>query len=402
MIYKITDYNGDLQALFNQIEINDDQWPVIHLEGQRVNVANCHLPTPKANRQARVIGSMAIIDVLQNHDGIVPHPSVRGLSVSLGVTGGSIVNTIERWDWDGLVFTGGRNQLQLVAQYGSRITNCQFLHGKRGIHAIFCLQPVIESCKFQFQDVEGVCLRTGVSDLTLLTEWGVGDEDDNIWFSNPTTTNSQSNRAVINHCRFFGKNAQKCFVRVQGSDGVVINNPVFEGGAPDYCVYADSRNSNTVRDIEINRPHVEISHNNAVSIFYFRAFQKAIVRSMYSQVAHTTHITEEDCGQIYMDNLNFMRWDSDTFNGGDKCEWYFHNPQAGYVNFAASKIWANGLPDYLRVDNAQGVFNLGKKGGKFVARIGSDETSLRIAKNIVDVRGVKTAFIPADANIIEK
>lgn len=369
--YNFLDYKGQaanetaaLQMLFD--EIGADRTPTIDLNGEIVNLQETVYYRPHQNSQRFKLQNGRIHGADNSFDLIAPDPKLKGMSIAYGGDDSNVITYLHKFDVDNVVFRKGRNQLVLVAQRGSRITNCAFENSVRSILAVFVQHGVVDNCQFQFQDVEAIAIRTGVSDGTLMNEWGVEpDENNGDWFSNANTSNSQSNRFTVRDSWFFGKPEQICQIRVQGSDGVTLENTIHEGAPSQYAIYADSRNSTTTHTINIIRPHIEQGNENVTkSLIYNRGYKNLFIDKLYSQIPGVRVVTVSDdtnIGQVVMDNLEFIPWDNGSFKSDNQIKWIFREPIQDIQNVTWAR-WDGETPKEIFYQRGVDIYALGTQG----------------------------------------
>jgi len=366
--YNLKDYLGQypsetaaLQACFNDIQ--GDTFALIDGEDATIKTTETvYYP----------IGTGAPEIKLQNlrifaegdHDILAPDPKLKGMAIAYGSDDNNAIKYLHKFDCERVWFKGGRNQLVLAVQRGSVIRNCNFLQGVRGVLAVFVQHGIIDNCRFQFHDVESAAIRTGVSDGTLMDEWGVTpDENNGDWFSNATTSNSQSNRFTVRDSWFFSKPGQITQVRVQGSDGVTLYNNIHEGAPAKWAIYADSRNSTTTHTINIEKPHIEQGGAATESLIYTREYKNVYIDKLYSQIpgVKVLHV-DGNIGQVVMDNLEFIPWDNESFYSHPQVKWIFREPVQDISNAASWDRWEGSMPKEVFYQRDVDIYSLGTQG----------------------------------------
>lgn len=389
--YKISDYQINdrtdsqaFQAMFD--DVGGDRTPIYLLEGGRFNLNEPVYYQKQNSRQGKIVGDGAIVNIADNVDGIIEHPSIKDMRVGTNDQNNIIAN-FDKLDVDHVIFRGGKTQLRLVGQRGSLITNCTFEQSERAISIIFGMHCVVRDCRFMFQDLEAIVLRSGVSDETLMTDWGfAGDPANGQYFLNASTANSQCNRSVVENCWFFGKPGQKCMIRVQASDGIKIINPILEGVLPKFPIYADSRNSTVTHTINIHEPHIEGPGDDVESLIYIREFPYVYISKLFSQV-HDTQVLayEGNLGKIYMDNMMYIPWDTNTFKSHSNVRWVFNQPEQQTTDAARNSVWEGGVPRSVLYYRDNEIVNIGSDQVKFMSRPAyrNDEEGITIGDNAI-------------------
>ncbi len=378
-----------LQEKFDEAHASNKRMADFDLEGRTWHIdQTIYYRLGTNSRRYRLFNGTIIIQ--GNIDGIAPDPSLQGMKIDGSSDANNASKYLCRFDIDRVVFRGGRNAVIQAAQRGSVISNCAFELCGRGVLGVWAQQCKIENTQFQFNVVEDFCYRSGVSDGTLMNEWGVLYEPNNDrWFSNSTSSNSQSNRSGTKDCWHYGRPFQICQARIQGSDGFTMENPIFEGSAPEYCIYADSRGSTTVRTINIIRAHIETGDNETKALMYVKNFPNTYISQLYSQI-HDVPVLEFEgnIGQVYFDNLTYIPWSARSFKSQASIKWVFNQPAQGAENPATRNVWDGTVPKNISYLEGNDISAIGSRGISLMARPAykTGQEGIIISDNAVQVR----------------
>lgn len=362
----------NLQAMFD-FPSKFDKRVTFNLEGRHFMLDTTVYYHKVSERITLILGDNARIEAPKGSTFDLIAPDVGfGFIASDGSNPNDIASYMDQIMVRDIRFSNGRNQLIIAGSLQSSIKNCQFWRAHRGILNVFGLQTIVEECRFQNQIVEGVVFRSGMSDLNFLNNNGApSSKIDGQYFTNATGSNSQSNRSVIRDCRFYGGSGQISCVRVSASDGIMIDNCIFEGNATRYSVHNDNRGSTTTKSITILRPHLEHGHPSATKALIYNRGCNLIVDQMYQQYGDVVMI-HSDGGSVELNNIRWWKPGPNTLIS-NSCDWYIEAEADTSIPFLSDpETWGGSIPLLVKLKSKTSEYYIGRTGGgTFLSRGGS-------------------------------
>lgn len=356
-----------LQAMFDAVP-EGAKSAVFNLQGQSLVLDGTVYYHKGLERRTKIIGNNARIQMNGDHD-ILVEDKGRGMEVSRGSNTEDIMRWFDTFHIYDVDFVGGRTQLRIVGTLQSRIQNCRFWNAYRGVQLVFCLQAVVEQCRFQNHKLEGIVTRSGLSDANLIKKY-MGSEymaypEDGAYFSNASGSNSQSNRTIISNCRFYSGLGQCFCVRNQASDGIRVDNCIFEGAAAQHSIYHDSRSSPTVKSFEVIAPHIEHGRKDITKSLIYARGGIIEIKGMYSQYGECVQV-DADGQKIVIERPRYLVYGKDAFKPGKSQKWRFEDTEMNTEKLADPNTWVgNVVPREAIQISHTGIIALNKIGMGF-------------------------------------
>jgi hypothetical protein len=345
MIYKLSDFDNDLQKAFDAIDVND-RYPVIDGDYGVYYIADATMPEPQNMRTITVQNATFV--VANNAHGIRPHDSVTGLSANHSWAGGGIAAMMQIQRFRNLKFFGGgpeHTQLTVAGCLdGSVIENCLFGNGHIGkfhgvgtaskhVQVIFGMGVEIRNNLFQFARHDSLVVRSGQSIVNHTAQMPnaptlVHTPDDGAWFTDLSGGNSMSNKVTIRNNRFFAQPNQQFDVRIFGSDMVKMEGNTHEGNKTVARVYFNGQASPNVNTFEVDRIWGEGDAD--VGILVVEHCPKLIIGTLLSQhrsdVIHTRNVGNVEIGHISHIQAGHTPW---FVNHSSNTEWVIRSAKQG-------------------------------------------------------------------------
>jgi len=342
----------ELQAFFDQG--NKDHYPTFDLSGKVmvldkvVRIAKIH------DRTVRILGNNALIKC---EGGWIESGDTKGMIISNGRGAHDIMSNFDTYRISDIHFKskGSELALRLVGTYQSELSRCTFEDFSSSVDIVFCMQMLIEHCEFKEAEY-GLVIRSGMS----LPE---KNQLHPKWFENASVFNSCSNRTQVRDCRFYSKMNSHTLLRVDASDGVCVENCIFEGFNPVYAIYADHRNSSTVPSFYVKRPHLEfvqLPDKKTEALIHATASVIVHIEGMYSQFGNCPQI-EAKALQVVVERPAYLPLSIGTgLKSMGSSRWKFIDPWNTYSEFFEVERWVDGImPEQVIVEQHNNIYSHG-------------------------------------------
>jgi hypothetical protein len=398
-IYQLQCFTGkkevnakDLQKFFDQG--NKDHYPTYDLSGKTIVLDEVVRIYKSHDRTVRVLGNNALI---RCEGGWIETGDTQGMIVSTGRGAKDIMSNFDTYRIQDIHFKGKNAELALriVGTYQSELNRCTFNGFSTAVDVVFCMQMLIEHCEFKLCTY-GLVVRSGM---------GLPEKNElhPTWFENASVFNSSSNRTQIKDCRFFGKQESHTLLRIDASDGVNVENCIFEGFNPVYAIYMDHRNSPTVPSFYIKRPHLEfvtLPGKETKALIHATAGGFVHIEGFYSQYGECTQI-EASALQVIIDQPAYLpvKPNAGLKLLGDSKRWKIIDPWNDHTVFFNEEVWHGDIPQQLIVEQHNNLFTHGVgytihelKGGSKISQ----------GQGRVKIQAEDMIFIDADAIYLEE
>lgn len=354
-IYRISEVKGKLsdserlQRLFDLPDAKE-KTVTFDLEGQVLRIDRPVSYRKVHDRITSIQGNGAII-YLENNTAFIGPDKGFGMRVGNGDSPDDIMANMDALRISDIRFEGKNAQyaLRLAGTYQSRVERCRFVGVKNPLELIFCLQAVVEHCEFN-KNLNALTIRSGMS---------IPEEAEIFprWFSNASVYNSCSNRSVVRDCRFFGAFDGKTMLRIDASDGVRVENCIFEGFNPEYAVYMESRNSSTVPCFYLSDCHFEFvtygeksdTPKQTRALIKAHAQVQVVLSGIYSQYDACVQI-DADAMQVIVERPAYLPFREKGFRAGKSSRWKFIDAWNNYEKLFDAASWDGPVPDELLLE----------------------------------------------------
>lgn len=373
-----------LQQFFDQAD--KDQYPTFDLNGKRIVLDKTVRIKKVHARTIRILGNNALIEC---KGGWLESGDTKGMRVGVGGEN-DIMSHFDTYHISNIHFLskGSPLGLRLVGTYQSRLEQCTFRKFTTSADLVFCMQMLVQHCEFH-QPEYGLVLRSGMS----IPEF---NELHPKWFSNANPSNCSSNRSQIEDCRFFARKDTKTLLRVDASDGVNVENCIFEGFNPIYAIHNDHRNSTTVTSFYVSRPHFEFAQiEGKKTEALIKATTAVLVHleGIYSQFGGCVQV-DADALQVVIDRPVYLPLRKGAgLATEDTKRWKIIDAWNNYTEFFDPLIWkGESIPEQLIVQQQHNTYTHGVgitqhelKGGTMISQ-GQGRIQL-LAKDYIFIEG---------------
>lgn len=342
----------ELQQFFDQG--NKDHYPTYDLSGKHIVLDKVVRIKKSHDRTVRILGNNALITC---EGGWIETGDTKGMIVSTGRGAKDIMSNFDTYRIEDIHFKGKGAELALriVGTYQSELKRCTFNGFSTGVDAVFCMQMLIEHCEFKLCSY-GLIVRSGM---------GIPEKNElhPTWFENASVFNSSSNRTQVRDCRFFGKQESHTLLRIDASDGVNVENCIFEGFNPVYAIYMDHRNSPTVPSFYIKRPHLEFvtfPGKETKALIHATVGGFVHIEGLYSQYGECTQV-EASALQVVIDQPAYLpiKPGAGLRILGDSKRWKIIDPWNDYNIFFNEEVWHGAIPEQLIVEQHSNLYTYG-------------------------------------------
>jgi hypothetical protein len=313
-----TDDSAAIQAMFDFIETKGTPYPV-NFMGARYYVST-GLILPRVvpfvaidiNGGGATLRTDQAITILSNS---VP-ANQAAADIAIGQSTYEIHNLIFQGDTDNVP---GQIGLHLIANYGSVVRSCHFVHLDYGSIGTFGLAAAWRDNLYFWCSVRSAVIQSGV-----------GYDSGPVW-SNATEPGSASNVNVFENCRVAGHPSNISAFGIFASDACRIEGCISEGATSNYDVHFDYQASPTVKQFHVFNFHAEAPYSKLN--FKVRASGKVVIDSLIRSYPAAIYDAEgsNDCevmirGMAYLGNLPTVTGVGTNPNG----RWFYHSAGNGY------------------------------------------------------------------------
>jgi hypothetical protein len=215
--------------------------------------------------------------------------------------------------------------LHLKATYNSELSNLTFADLDVGLHLRFCLSATVSRCMAIGIVNEAINVDTG--DPIVPGGWPAGPGAPAINNNSYASATSQSNSVEIFKFRHFCQYNTATSIKVTGCSGVVINQPIIEGGQQSRGIWFDSKGVSAVKDLTIFRAHIETTFVNEAIFLQSGHNSQIVVDGVFSQyncvLVHCDSNTYSSYNTVLVRNINYITPATTFRSPGTNTQWVF-------------------------------------------------------------------------------
>lgn len=231
----------------------------------------------------------------------------------------ALINVNTLFKIDAVAFKGVGNLqkgLHLKCSYNSQLTNLCFSQLNVGLHLRFCLSATVSGG-----------MAFGITNEALHIDAGDPIEPGGWTGTSYGSATSQSNSVEVFKFRHFCTFNTATSIKVSGCSGVVINQPIIEGGQQSRGIWFDSKGVSAVKDLRIQRAHIETTFVNEAIFLQPDNNTQIEIDGIFSQynaiMVHCDSSTYGGYNNVIIRNINYITPASTFKATGTNTQWVF-------------------------------------------------------------------------------